>query len=308
MKAYIHKLKIKDVKHLAKLLHTTPKELNEICDNISATPQKYYIQWTKKTKTGKERPMVKIHGRLREILDKLKKILERIKVPAYVHGGIKGKSTITNARPHMGKPMLLRSDLEKHFPSVSHQKVCEMFHDQQECTWKVSNILTRLTTLDNGLPQGSPTSTLISNLVTLTLSNRLYGFAETRKVDCTQYVDDYTFSGSHRLEKYKDKIVSIISQEGFKYNSSKTITIPSKKEQITAGIRVNGKCPDIPSTKLKEIQSELSTLQQQIEMGSYLSEKTVERMKAKIRYVRRLNPGAAKPLNCKLRNIKSSNN
>ena len=75
MKVYIDKLRIRDVKHLAKQLKTSPKELNELCNNISTSPQKYYIQWTKITKKGKERPMVKIHGRLREILDELKNLL-----------------------------------------------------------------------------------------------------------------------------------------------------------------------------------------------------------------------------------------
>lgn len=304
MKTHIDKLRIRDVKHLAKLLQTDPKEVNELCDNISTSPQKYYIQWTKKTKKGKERPMVKIHGRLREILDELKNLLQRIKVPAYIHGGIKGKSTITNAKPHMGKPMLVRYDLEKHFPTTSHRKVYAMFRNRQECSPDVSRILTRLSTLNKGLPQGSPTSTLISNLVTLSLSNRLYGLAKTRGAECTQYVDDYTFSGKPRLAKYKGKIIQIIAQEGFKCNPSKTMAIPACKEQVTAGIRVNGGLPDVPSASLKEIHNELDKLQQQVERGRKLSQKTLERFEGKIRYVYHLNHGAAKPLQRKLHNIR----
>jgi len=307
MKTYIDKLRIRDVKHLAKLLKTSPRELKELYSNLSTSPQKYYIQWTKRTKKGKERPMVKIHGRLREILNELKNLLQRIKVPAYIHGGIKGKSTITNAKPHMGKPMLIRYDLEKHFPTTSHRKVYAMFRNQQECSPDVSRILTRLTTLNKGLPQGSPTSTLISNLATLSLSNRLYGFAKARAAECTQYVDDYTFSGQSRLAKCKDRIIQVIAQEGFKCNPSKTMTIPAHNEQVTTGIRVNGGLPDIPSASLKGIRSELDKLQQQVERGRKLSPKILERFEGKIRYVYRLNRGAAKPLQHKLRNMRFCN-
>lgn len=98
MKPYLDKLRIKDVKHLAKLLKSSPEELHGICNKISSSPKSYYIQWEKKTQTGKIRPMVKIHGRLKEILDELNKLLQRIKVPDYIHGGVKGKSTVTTAK------------------------------------------------------------------------------------------------------------------------------------------------------------------------------------------------------------------
>ncbi len=304
MKVYIDKLRIRDVKHLAKLLRTSPKELDELCNNISTFPQKYYIQWYKEDKKGKKRPMVKICGRLREILDELKNMLQRIKVPAYIHGGIKGKSTITNAKPHMGKPMLMRYDLEKHFPTTTNRKVYTMFRDQQECSPDVARILTRLTTLNSGLPQGSPTSTLISNLVTLSLSRRLKGFAKARAAKCTQYVDDYNFSGKLRLAKHRGKILQIIEQEGFKCNPSKTTAVPAQKEQIVTGIRVNGKHPDVPSANLKDIQKNLGQLQQQVDRGLQISPKIFGRLEGKICYVRRLNRGATKPLQRKLRNIK----
>lgn len=307
MKNYIDKLKIRDVKHLAKLLKTSTEELYKLRDIISSEPERYYTQWEKKIKKGKIRPMVKIHGRLREILDVLKKLLQRIRMPSYVHGGVRGKSTITNARPHTGKPMLVRIDLEKHFPSTSHHKVYAMFRIQQECSPEVARILTRLTTLNSGLPQGSPTSTLISNLVTLSLSNRLYNFAISRGGKCTQYVDDYTFSGDRKLSRYADKIAEIVAQEGFKTNPTKTDTMPATNEQVTTGIRVNGNKLDIPSSQVKEIRCGLESLQGELEVGKNLSQRAIRRFEGKIRYVSQFNPGAAKPLKRKLNHLKSIN-
>jgi len=211
---------------------------------------------------------------------------------------------MTNAQPHLQKPMLVRIDLENHFPSTSHHQVYEMFCVQQECSPNVARILTRLTTLNRGLPQGSPTSTVISNLVTLSLSNRLYRFARSRGAECTQFVDDYTFSGNRRLAKYSYRISNIVKQEGFKTNLKKTAAMPAASEQVTTGIRVNGKRPDVPSSNVKEVRVGLDNLLHILAMGRNLSRKTIQRFEGKIRYVSRLNPGAAKPLKRKLDHIK----
>ena len=303
MKRYIHKLRIRDVEHLARLLRTSPQELSLLCRQIDSSPESYYIQWSKITKKGKIRPMVKIHGRLREILDRLHSLLQRVEVSSYVHGGVRGRSTLTNAEPHLNKPMLVRIDLENHFPSTSHHKVYAMFRNRQECSPDVARILTRLTTLNGGLPQGSPTSTVISNLVTLPLSKRLHTFAKSRGLKCTQYVDDYTFSGNQRLARYSDRITEIVKQEGFKTNPTKTVALPAIREQVTTGIRVDSKQPDVPSSSIKGIRRELNSLGQQISLGTRPSERTIRRLEGKIRYVDRLNPGAAKPLKRRLAHI-----
>ena len=111
-------------------------------------------------------------------------------MPDYVHGGVKGKSMFSNARQHAGKQMLVCVDLKNHFPRVSPRKVYRMFQDQQECSPVVAKILTRLTTLNGGLPQGSPTSVAISNLVTGRLSKRLKHFSKCWGSSFTQYIDD----------------------------------------------------------------------------------------------------------------------
>lgn len=300
MKTHTRNLRIKDVKHLARLLRTNPDELCTLCGKISSSPDRYYLQWLKETKKGKIRPMVKIHGRLREILDELKHLLQAIELPSYIHGGVPGRSTHTNAEPHLRRPTVVRIDLENHFPSTSHRKVYAMFRNQQQCSPDVARILTRLTTLNGGLPQGSPTSTVISNLVTLHLSNRLYSFARSRGSQCTQYVDDYTFSGNRRLARHNERIASIVTQAGFRANPKKTVTMPADGEQVTTGIRVNGKRPDIPRSNLKDIRDDLNSLAQHIASGKNPSEKAIRRIEGRIRYVHRLNRGAAKRLKRKL--------
>ena len=297
-------LRIKEVKHLAMHLGTNISEINKICHTIDTSPQKYYFQWPKKFKNGKIRPMVKIQGRLRAILDRLKVLLQNIELPLYVHGGVLGHSTKTNAMPHLNKSMLVCADLEKHFPNTSHRKVYSMFLLQQKCSPNVSRILTRLTTLNGALPQGSPTSTIVSNLVTLPLTKRLYGFAKVRGAKCTQYVDDYTFSGNKRIARCQNKIAKIIKQEGYKINLSKTKVMPASEEQITTGIKVNNPSPDIPKEKLRKARQDMNKLEQMIENYEFISEKKLKSIQGQICYIRQFNLGAARFQQNRLNRIK----
>ena len=305
IKKSIKTLKIKDVVHLAKHLGTSPKELHTICNNISIRPQKYYFQWDKKFRNGKIRPMVKVYGRLRVILDRLNYLLQHIDLPPYVHGGVPGRSTRTNAEPHLKKPLLVTIDLENHFPRVSPGKVCSMFRYSQECSPQVAEILTQLTTLNRRLPQGSPTSTTVSNLVTLGLSKRLNAFAKVRGADLTQYIDDYNFSGPNRLARYTEKVETIANQEHFKINPSKTEICNASSEQIVTGIRVTGSRPDVPSEKIKEVRRRIDELAALAYSGNYIPRADLKSLQGKIAYIRSLNRGSAKFLQRKLDHIKS---
>lgn len=304
IKKTIKSLKIKDVIHLAKHLGSSPKELNMICDTISVSPQKYLFQWIKKFPNGKTRPMVKVYGRLRVILDRLNYLLQHIELPPYVHGGVPGRSTRTNAEPHLKKPLLVTIDLENHFPRVSPGKVYRMFRYSQECSPRVVAILTKLTTLNGRLPQGSPTSTTVSNLVTLSLSKRLYAFAKARGADLTQYIDDYNFSGTKRLARCREKVEKIVSQERFKINPSKMTMCDANAEQVVTGIRVTGSSPDVPSEKIKGVRQRITELAALADSGHCIPKGELKSLDGKIAYIRSLNRGSAKFLQRKFDRIK----
>ena len=303
----IKTLRIKEVNHLAKHLGTNPSELKKICDTISSSPQKYCFQWPKKFKNGKTRPMVKVFGRLREIQERLKGLLQRIELLSYVHGGVPACSTRSNAEPHLNnKAMLLCTDLENHFPKVSPKKVYKMFRYNQECSPDVARILTRLTTLNGRLPQGYLTSTIVSNLVTIDLSKRLHDFAKVRGVKCTQYVDDYSFSGSRKFARRINNIIKIASQEGFTINLSKTKVSFEDEEQIVTGIRVNSSRPDVPSSKINEVRQKIDELKQFTKYGKSITEKELKSLECKISYIGSLNRGSAKFLKRQLDHLKLS--
>jgi RNA-directed DNA polymerase len=294
VKRQIKLLRIRDLTHLAKHLGTSPDELDRMCHDIERYPSKYYFCWEKKAKNGKVRPMVKVYGRLRKVLDRLNCLLQRIELPYYVHGGVPGRSTVTNALPHRNQPLVLGFDIEKHFPNVRPDKVYSMFVDQQECSPDVAHVLTRLTTLNGGLPQGSPTSVAVSNLVTLKLSKRLHRFAEVRGCECTQYIDDYNFSGKTKFAASERKVLNIIAQEGFKVNPLKTKAMKGDDEKIVTGIKVNNGHLDVTKDTIKGARAALLELNTNIQHGYLISDKQIRSIEGKIRYISSFNRGAGK--------------
>lgn len=293
----IRTLRIKSVKHLCNLLDVSPDELKRITADID----KHYRNFDKADAKGKVRSFNEPVGRLKEILASLNKLLQRVDLPDSVHGGRKDRSTKSNAEPHTGQPMVVAMDIKDFFPGIRPGKVYDMFVEHQHCSPDVARLLTRLTTYDGKIPQGSPTSTIVAALVAKPLALRLQKLAEIHKGNFTQYVDDITFSGPEHLTKLKNLIAKIVQQEGFKINPTKTKEMPAGTEQTVTGIRVNDGT-DAPSKKIAEVRGLLD----QLESGELeLNEKFINSIKGKIQYISGLNKGAGMKLSNRLEKINS---
>ena len=120
---------------------------------------------------------------------------------------------------------------------------------------EVSTILTKILINDNKLPQGAPTSPIISNMICYILDNNLEKYCNRYNCNYTRYADDITIStNSYKFPKNiarKDsnnniilgsKIIKIIEKEaGFKINSNKTKFSEKMKRQEVTGIVINEK-------------------------------------------------------------------
>ena len=63
---------------------------------------------------------------------------------------------------------------------------------------KVATILAQIVCHENELPQGSPCSPIVSNLIGHILDGRLARFAKMHKCTYSRYADDITFSTNQR--------------------------------------------------------------------------------------------------------------
>ena len=222
----------------------------------------------------------------------MNRLLQKAEPQDCLHGGVLGRSIRTYARDHYRKEVVIKCDIEDFFPSVGNRMVYRSFI-RLGCAPQVARYITRLTTLYGCLPQGSPTSTTVGNIVLAPLAIRLDGLARTVGGNVGIYVDDIAFSGSSGIQGLVKLMAKIVNQVGFNLNSSKTRVMFSWEVQEVAGIRVNYG-PDITPSYLKHLDHEIAQFESERALLS--SERTVsfESVCGKIAYVRKLNAGTAK--------------
>jgi RNA-directed DNA polymerase len=159
------------------------------------------------------------------------------------HGFLPEKSIVGNASVHFGKKFVLNVDLENFFPSIPAGRI---YHALQKGNLKFSPklayYLTRFCTLNQGLPQGSPASPILSNLICWNLDNRLRGLADDYDVAYSRYADDLTFSAQHPLpDAFLAKLDEIINSEHFTINAKKVRLQKANVSQEVTGLVVNEK-------------------------------------------------------------------
>lgn len=223
-------------------------------------------------------------------------ILENIDIHMAAYGFRKERSIIDNAQIHLNQEMLLNIDLKDFFPSVTSKRIYYVFHKICKYDTKVSSCLTKLVTFHGKLPQGAPTSPILSNIVSYMLDIRLYNLAKKMDLQYTRYADDITFSG--KKEKVNiflyHMVEQIIEENGFTLNKNKTRFAGKGARQEVTGLIVNNKQVSIPKSYIKEIRKEIYYIQKyglksHREYVGFKNKSYKEHLLGKILYVRKIN-------------------
>ncbi|MCK1756123.1 RNA-directed DNA polymerase [Bradyrhizobium sp. 137] len=172
------------------------------------------------------------------------------------HGFVPSLSIITNASAHKGRRYVLNLDLEQFFPSINFGRVRGvLIRDKRfELDPKVATVVAQIACHENSLPQGSPCSPVLSNIVGRLLDIRLVRFARQHKCTYSRYVDDITFSTNRtafpsELAVHQESgdwdlsqsLVSEIERAGFRVHARKTRMQVRGSRQLTTGLLVNEK-------------------------------------------------------------------
>ncbi|MFI5450560.1 reverse transcriptase family protein [Pedobacter sp. UC225_61] len=220
-----------EFKKLCAIIGHKPVEVEKLILDID----NYYHEWIEK-KTNKKTGEFKTYRDgtvkqriIRPSLNDLKAIQKNIKnrilspipLPNNVHGGVKKRSNITNAKPHQGNKFQFTTDLQEFYPNINHQRVYETFM-VLGFSHHYSHWLTKLTTWKYELPQGTPTSTHISNLVFLETDKKLIELSNLHGLTYTRYVDDLTFSSQKDFRHLLNEILDIVISGDFKLSYRKT--------------------------------------------------------------------------------------
>lgn len=168
------------------------------------------------------------------------RILRKVELPEGFQGGIKGRSTATNAKLHVGRKQLISLDIRNCFHRTSHRKVFDVYCSLFSCSEEIADLLTKLTTYRYGLPVGASTSSMLLALVMLPLYRRLESSLRKRGATLSIYVDDISISGDS-VSDLVPWVKRMFHAEKFLIHPSKTKFADSSRCQRTPGAVVNRK-------------------------------------------------------------------
>lgn len=227
---------IYNLRHLRKILKIRKKDQNKYFGNERNEYHRFLIP----KKSGGMREIEAPSDRLKLYQLWIKEsILDKVKVSDYAMGFKRACSILDNAKNHVGKELVINLDLKDFFPSITYKQVYRIFA-YLGYTDEVSHLLTQIcTNKNNVLPQGSPASPSISNIVSLKLDKRLSGLANSYGCNYSRYADDITFSGSKSIERILPLAKAIIEEEGFEVNEDKLRFQYSFQRQEVTGLVVN---------------------------------------------------------------------
>ena len=186
-------------------------------------------------------------------------ILSTMNVSIYSKAYSFGDSPLRNAIPHLKQKLILKLDIRKYFDHVTYPLIKEkVFKDDQ---FSESNriLLSLLCIYNESLPQGSPTSPAISNILLYDFDNVIGEWCRQRNFVYTRYCDDMTFSGNfdglHPIDIIR-KVELELKKYGLFINRKKIQYLHDGQRKKITGIVVNDK-PNVPANYRRKIRQEM---------------------------------------------------
>lgn len=234
--------------------------------NLCKTKSIRYNLHKIRKKDGSERELTIPDKELIRIQRILNFLLQIIFEPYSHHnsnGFLLGKDLKRNALPHVNKRYVLNMDLKNFFSSINFRRVkvvlelqpFNLIGDKEQISFLIAN----LCFYNNYLPQGAPTSPILSHIVSQKLDRRLSNFCLGKNIKYTRYADDLTFSSNkYKFDsQIKEYISKIIINERFTINENKTRVQTLMDRQEVTGLIVNQKV-NIKKEYLQKVRAMLN--------------------------------------------------
>lgn len=249
----------KSLHDVAHLLGYKPKSLSYV---IYKNPKKYSTFDIPK-KSGGFRTISAPYPELkllqRRLSDGLQSCLEELDATKQIkrplsHGFRRGASIVSNASTHRGRRFVFNVDIEDFFGSINFGRVFRFFTKNTDFGLpdETAKVIAAIACHEGKLPQGSPCSPVISNLIGQILDVRLVRLARKHGCSYSRYADDLTFStskkefpsaiaetGGGHAWSAGATLTKIITSSGFRLNPKKTRMQYRDSRQEVTGLVVN---------------------------------------------------------------------
>lgn len=245
---------INDTYQLSALLH----DLNKNVFNTTRNINKHYKRVVLNKRNGGKgiihAPDAHLKFYQRRILEE---ILYKIPISEFATAYVPGKKLKSNAEPHINHKYLLKMDITDFFGSITYLQVISSAFNSKMYPTRIGAILTSLCCKDDVLPQGAPTSPMLSNIVMKNFDDILGNWCKDRNITYTRYCDDLTFSADFPLyNTVYAKAGDMLNRRGFEVNESKTKFISNASCQMVTGLTVNEKV-SVPRDYKRKLRQEV---------------------------------------------------
>lgn len=250
---------------LAKLLHTPKSQLaalaagsdnyrlfelpKEICEFTGKVTKARWVQEPKKD--------------LRQVHERLRKLLVRIRPPEYGHAAVKGRSYRSNASAHVRARAVATFDIRRFYPSTPRLAVRDFFLHQLHCAVDIAELLATLCCYRDptekerqaGLPTGSPLSPILSLYANRAMFDRLHRFSLQHGLVFTCYVDDLTFSGPALPRSIGRFVRKTVETYGHSLAIEKTRVFRDGQAKHITGVVIADNAIKVPNARFKKARS-----------------------------------------------------
>lgn len=250
-----------DAGALAKAMNIPVPQLQFLAYNRRVSKTSHYQRFYMKKKSGGQRliaaPMPRLKSAQYWILEE---ILNKIPVHEKAHGFKAASSIVTNAQPHVGQDVVVNLDFKDFFPTINFYRVKGAFQ-QLGYSSHIATIFGSICTepdvdqiemdgvdyfVADGprvLPQGAPTSPVLTNIICYKMDTRFQGLAKKYGFQYSRYADDLTFSASGEAVENLTNLLwgvrQVTKAEGFVLHPEKLRIMRKGARQEVTGIVVN---------------------------------------------------------------------
>ena len=188
----------------------------------------------------------------------LKNYLNKLEVNKRANGFVEKRGIRRNALFHLNKKHLLTIDIKDFFPSISQKEVFQTLEEQlsdRDFAMKIAKICT----YKRRLPQGAPTSPMLSNLVFKKIDDRIMKYCNSELINYSRYADDMTFSSDnkHSLQFVYKFVNALLYKNDYNINKKKTRYLSGKGNMSVTGVNINNGVPKVKGKLKRDVRAEL---------------------------------------------------
>lgn len=267
---------ILSLRHLANLSGTNREILrSHVTRSIDEAYKHFYI----KKRSGGYRRISIPNGQLQTVQQWIAhNVLRGVGAHTASRAFCKGNSIVKCAKEHCNSKWLIKLDVADFFGSVTEIQVYRAFRYlgyNPLISFEMARISTERISLSSKydldswkvgakkysiqdyqekvlgrLPQGAPSSPMLSNLIMLRIDDSIAKLARERGLRYTRYSDDMTFStiGKYSRNEARElvsEVSQILKKHGLYLNRGKTTIVPPGAKKVVLGLLVDGDHPNL---------------------------------------------------------------